>query len=508
MTLNDQIQRLEIEPYYKRLYKTYGIDYCVENGFFFNRNSVEINWRNHVEIPCTPINFLDLSPTTKKRCVLIQTGAHCPLHHGHVAMMEYSKKFLEEHDYTVIGGYLSPGHDEYIMDKNKDEYMPIHDRLDYANNLIKNDDKLNWLAIDPWEGLFAPGAVNYTSVVYRLQQYLTYWLPKEKIEIFYVCGADNARFFRVFKDTDIQMCIITRPGFDLTSMAADIIDAGFYIAEMDNDISSTKIRKQPEYQNYLKCRHVPKQLHLRMFVHSSVENRLLWIMRKYFTNVFPMDIDYQQEQFTQYRNQQEEIINLDSHIYGATVDLEISRLYDNFGQKMLGYTNRPGSDELIEQYAKINEIIKTPAILFDDDIHTGGTMNFVESQLKELDIQIKGRSSLVTSNPQHTEILDARDFILGANEGGLVTKIKNQLVRVPYIYPFVCPKSRASIGDPMEFSQYIWLLNYNYYKDSSSKIVDFPHLRFLIDYLGFTEDAYMEDVCIYYHKFLYDINHI
>jgi len=253
MTQDEKIKRLLIEPYYSVLYNKHGIDYCVDNGFFFNSNNVEINWRNHVEIPCTPINFLELpNPNFKqrKKCVLLQTGAHCPLHEGHIAMMEYSKSFLENHGYHVMGGYLSPGHDEYIKDKNKDEYMPIHDRLEYANNLIKKDERLNWLAIDPWEGLFAPGAVNYTSVVYRLQQYLAYWLPEEKIEIFYVCGADNARFFRVFKDSDIQMCITTRKGYDISEMAKDILDSGFYIAEMDNSLSSTFVRKQPEYQQY------------------------------------------------------------------------------------------------------------------------------------------------------------------------------------------------------------------------------------------------------------------
>lgn len=510
MTISEQIQRLEIEPYYKELYKKYGIEYCVENGFFFNSNNTEINWRRHVEIPCTPINFLEkLSPNLKKRkqCILIQTGAHCPLHHGHVAMMEYSKSFLEGVGYHVMGGYLSPGHDEYIKDKNKDEYMPIHDRLDFANDLLRKDERLNWLAIDPWEGLFAPGAVNYTSVVYRLQQYLAYWLPEEKIEIFYVCGADNARFFRVFKDTDIQMCITTRPNYDISSMAPDILDAGFYIAEMNNPLSSTQVRKEPEYQKYLKCRHTPKQLYLRMNF-TYVETRVLWLMRKYFTNVFPLDIELQQEQFTDHKNKEVDIINLDSRIIGATVDLEISRLYDNFGQKLLGYTNRPGSDPLLVQYGRINEVVKRPVILFDDDIATGNTMNFVESQLKEFYITVDGRSSFVTSNPEHAEILDARDFILGSEDGGLVTKIKDQIVRVPYIYPFVCPKTRASIHNPMEFSQYVWLLNYNYYKDTYRKLSDFPELAFIGDYLGFTKDAYMEDVCRYYHRFLYEINHI
>jgi len=223
--------------------------------------------------------------------------------------------------------------------------------------------------------------------------------------------------------------------------------------------------------------------------------------------VFPQYIEDQQHQYDEHKNRDIDIVNLDSHIIGDAY-LEISRLYDNFGQKMLGYTNRPGSDEIHVQLANLNEIVTSPVILFDDDIATGGTMKFAESQLREIYIETQGRFSLVSNNDQNAEILDARDFILGASEGGLVTKIKNKLVRVPYVYPFVCPKSRASINNPMEFSQYIWLLNYNYYKDSYKQIRDFPQLKFISDHLGFKSTAYMEDVCMYYHRFLYDINHI
>ena len=232
-------------------------------------------------------------------------------------------------------------------------------------------------------------------------------------------------------------------------------------------------------------------------------------MEKYYSNIFPLNIDYQQEQFDKHITKTAFVVNLDSHTQGADIDLKISRLYDNFGQKFLGYTNRPGSETLLQQFSQIDDTqIQSPIILFDDDIATGGTMNFVESQLKEFYIHVDGRASHITSNPQHAEILDARDFILGSEEGGLVTKIKNKLVRVPYIYPFVCPKSRASIDEPMEFSQFIWLLNYNYYQNSGRKLNEFPNLSYFSDYLGFTKDAYMEDICRYYHKFLYDINHI
>ena len=75
------------------------------------------------------------------------------------------------------------------------------------------------------------------------------------------------------------MCIVTRSGYDLSDMVNDILDAGFYIAELNNDLSSTKVRKTPAYQKYLKQRHTPKQLFLRshktqkkllkLYLHSS-----------------------------------------------------------------------------------------------------------------------------------------------------------------------------------------------------------------------------------------------
>ena len=43
-------------------------------------------------------------------------------------MMEAAKSEVEDM-YDVLGGYLSPGHDEYIKYKTGDKWIPIQHRL-------------------------------------------------------------------------------------------------------------------------------------------------------------------------------------------------------------------------------------------------------------------------------------------------------------------------------------------------------------------------------------------
>lgn len=497
--------KIENEPYYNDLYKKFGIDYCLTNGFYFNETAKVPNWEQHKKIPCTPINFLkEKLSQSKNPCIIISTGAHCPMHDGHVEIMKIAKQKLETKGYDVIGGYLSPGHDNYIKEKNGDQWMPVHDRLHFGKNLI---DKEDWLAIDPWEGVYAPGSVNFTTVVYRLQQYLYYWL-KRNIKIFYVCGADNARFHHVFKDTEIGTVISARPGYVFDY--SDIVNHhNVFVIDSTNSLSSTEIRKGIEYQTYLKNKNVSKQLYLRMNW-TNVEKTVLVELRKWFPIVTTQDIELQQQSFNHdYNitvNDAVPILNLDSSIK-HTLNLEISRFYDNHGQKHLGHINRPSSDVIMKQIRWIKQFTNIDeCVLFDDDIHTGKTMQFVESELNKEGVKVIGKYALVKTDPQSTdtEILDAKDFILGYQDGGLVTQIGKFMARVPYFYPFVCPKTRASINDPLQFSINMWKLNMEYYDKNNVTLQEKPNLKFLYK-LGFNKYSTLYDICKYYHDFLINL---
>ena len=99
--------------------------------------------------------------------------------------------------------------------------------------------------------------------------------------------------------------------------------------------------------------------------------------------------------------------------------------------------------------------------IHDDDIHTGGTMDYVKKLFEKEEIKVAGFISY-TRSKEDEEIIDIRDFILDEENGGLVIDGKRYI----YIYPFVDPFIRSSIYDnPIKFSIDIWKVNAEYYKN-------------------------------------------
>jgi hypothetical protein len=184
----------------------------------------------------------------------------------------------------------------------------------------------------------------------------------------------------------------------------------------------------------------------------------------------------------------------------ARYNLSLSRHYDAFGTKKLGHGQRPFAPPLTSQ---LLEMPRTKALaLYDDDICSGQTMAFARQLLNEHGIDVSGSFSQERSGGENIEILDSRDFLLGAHAGGLVIRLPNgQLCRMPYVYPYVCPFQRASIPDPMPFSIEVWELNRQYYQVRQSQLADHPTLDFLRT-VGFQPSDSLEWVCQWHINWL------
>lgn len=99
--------------------------------------------------------------------------------------------------------------------------------------------------------------------------------------------------------------------------------------------------------------------------------------------------------------------------------------------QFLGYAPRPEAASFLQQ---IQQIPDGEYVLFDDDIYSGGTVRFVKNYLSSVDkrhIKIVDIFSLSphtshTTHNIHTEILDCRDFCVGAPFGGLVVSAYTQ----------------------------------------------------------------------------------
>lgn len=141
-----------------------------------------------------------------RKVVLLSTGSYNPLHKMHVMVQpvqycKFSFRFLQmfelakevlrsQHGIVVLGGFLSPSHDQYVQYKLEEEAIPGIHRKRMCQLAVEDSD---WLRVSTWE-LEQEGFVDFTSVVRHHSTYLHQKFPGEDIEVFYLCGAGNISF--------------------------------------------------------------------------------------------------------------------------------------------------------------------------------------------------------------------------------------------------------------------------------------------------------------------------
>jgi len=477
------------DPFYGSLYHQYGFNFIQEAGFFFDTAIINFALEDSLDLLCTPLAFLKHGLSNP--CILLCTGSLSPIHDGHLEMMEKAKEAVEKTGYQVMGGYFSPGHDEYIRAKTREDWIPIYQRIALIQEKIK---VRPWIQCDPWEGVFNQVAVNFTDVIYRLELYLEKHLEQE-IPVFYVCGSDNARFTKTFTHEG-HCVVVNRPSYSeqyLKYLVNNPDPKRIIFCDANNDSSSTAVRRSKRIVTPEK-----RTLQLRISRRNPLE---AWVRKHLEIRFTSIQDNYIEDQQNLFKSVYNKIISLDSEleIEGAE-RLQISRLYDLFGSHLLGYTNRPGSEPLVNQ---ITSIPKGKYRLFDDDIHTGNTVKYVTKFLATHGIEIDDAVSLNIPGAKHTEVLDARDFLFGVSDNaGLVIKFKEWEPRIPYLYPYVCPYIRASIHDPLEFSIEMWAYNQKVHLVSQLKLKDVPYLQNLYYYLGFSADSHLHDICKWHHDML------
>lgn len=442
-------QKIDIDIYYKALYEKHGLSFIINAGFVFD-NSPKIIPVD-AELDCTPIAFLlNRLKGAHNPAILLGTGSYCPLHDGHIEAMYKAREVVEAAGYDVIGGYMAPDNDDYVQ--RKAQVLNVHERIEIMGNMLKDHD---WLAVDPWNGIFRPYAENFTALIEHLQMYIKKHLNRD-IPIFYVCGGDNARFALTF--TYEGYCVVVdRPGTNAYHNYCDIFNDRILYAFNDNPNSSTMVRK-----SFIKPLHKRKRLILRIDEYDPRQEKIIAELEKQFDEIVITDVKDEQKRLQAIKT---EVISLDS-LLEAEENIAISRSYDLFGQKFLGWVARPGSEPLEEQ---INKITPGGYFLFDDDKHSGATLDHVKKMLTGK-VDIHGAVTLTTSTDED-EIADLRDFYYNKTNSGLVIKtVDNETQRFPYVYPYVCPFIRTSIRkDPMEFSLAIWMINYIYLQEKGSK---------------------------------------
>ena len=140
------------------------------------------------------------SPTTSL-CVLVSTGALCPVHRGHIAMLEHARRELEaKHNKCVLGAWLSPSQDCYVGPKMLRLGQSFASAAHRVAAVKCASADLGWLAVASWEARqlrFADFPVVAKTASAVLAERAHSWAtaartPSRSIEVIYVCGTDHA----------------------------------------------------------------------------------------------------------------------------------------------------------------------------------------------------------------------------------------------------------------------------------------------------------------------------
>ena len=448
--------KLARDPFLRSLVEAEGEELAFAAGFFFDTDT-EHEPLDDVDWLCTP-RPRDLRQG-ERPIVLLSTGAFCPVHDGHLAMMHAAREAATRAGYTVVGGYLSPGHDDYVRSKCGAEAIPASARLEQCAAAAATT---QWLSVDSWEALHRRVAVNYTDVVARLRNYLRAHVDP-RIDVFYVGGADNARFALAFQ-LDAGCVIVGRPGAEREAATWRTQLAGnprVLWTELAHSAASRLLRDGQPYAA------ATRTLVVRRDDERAV--RTLGVNLRAFQARLFAALPAARIFEPKVRSLQSDAISLDPFT-PAQHTLAVSRLFALGGHQLLGHVARPGSASLEAQLAAIPDGRYT---LLDDDRMSGSTLTAVDALLPPR-IRIAATELMLEQAPGE-DVLDSRDFLLGSDEGGLVVELADGSIgRAPYLLPYVDPAARASIPNARAFSKAMWEANAHVFADTGLGIRDMP----------------------------------
>lgn len=483
--------------------------------------------------------------------IMLTTGGFSPIHNGHLDMMESAKNEMIQQGHLVLGGYLSPSHDAYVTTKQNGtaELLDEH-RICLCHEAVALSE---WLMVDTWEARYLPTAVNFTDIILRLERYLNRHLRLPvPLRVCYVFGSDNAGFTRTFVKKGYCVCV-ERPGYEglarkykqeTSRFNAHIAFASprlEYLNISSSQIRSAEAGAMPERASryYAKLRENTllagrEKLQRRYLIRDESEwavepwsqgrdaeelatarRSFLHTLVSSITNAYAeaplpdqamaLRIEVpalkRQAAYAVALQSEARTINLDACTEG-THRLEVSRLFGLAdGQRFsMQVTARPGLPPISQQ---IQSIPPGDYILLDDDIASGQTMRMVMAVfpkevriLKVLSLLEQTRSVDAfqiddVDYQDFYDVVDFRDFLFGAKNGGLVTRLPSgELARVPYMAPYVALSARIRLpaSQEMHLSRALWRANERFFGSLTLPITladcD-PAAQSLMRYLGF-----------------------
>ena len=527
--MNNFLLKLSLDKYYENYFKNSG---CKKNDLyrlgFFKSDYTDLNdLHSDFKLNLYSTYLFDESLFCKDRTnyILVTSGGFSPIHEGHLSMMKKAKEYFVSMGKNVIGGYISPSHDDYVSSKrNGEAHLNIWKRIDIVENMIKD---IDWLFIDKWEGTECRYAINYTVLIERLEKYYNFHYSDYDIEIVFVYGSDNNSFSQVLEfNKKYNICVNRNNEY----AHQESKEYTYYYKEDALNVSSKYLResskfKEKDYNEVSGFYDVRNDyLHSMEYLNSKISKNRLHQFSKNFINLLNnsisknlkinvIDVDKQlnvTKDFLELKlnelknniNGDLTIINLDCYLKSDDYfNLGISRLF-NICDGQIRSNKLVRRNSKMELNLKIDELTADKFIIIDDDIASGFTINNVKKLLpvgSEV-LNVYGMNDLCRdyNNEECFDVIDIRDFIIGSKNGGLLVDSKKGCnIRVPYIKPYVNLISRANlIPEHIDnFSFEVLKLNLELYRNSNILLGDLDEFNknlFLIE--GYKELDLVENI--------------
>jgi len=503
-----------VDPYYSHVSKKYRNWLDLEEAGLFDDLLHPVVWRerfNDLKDWYTPIpssydslKFRAMVKDTHqnwKPVVLIMPASLSPCHQGHIDALLAAKARAKQEGWLVLGTYLSPSHDNYVSTKALGcNEWPALKRIEYARDKVSNTSIL----VDPWESIGVPVALNYTDVMDRMGKVYTQIFGFEVTPVL-VAGTDNSGFARAFEK--IGHGIFVQRGTNPPPMETHRV---LVVREAVSDLASRNIRDNikitvhGKYEGHLLRDDGIHAVSLWTKLHDEYETKYAWnnFMRdlkqalRETTPVSPL----WKLKTTSLQDQQKIFDALEPTGHFGILDpclrgkesilIRGSRVFQMSGDQ---------KNHLYHTYHEPYPIEVCVDSLIDDDSVTGGT--FYEA--KKLPC-VSPEPDLYTLKSiqgfdNSYDPIDARDFLIGSADGGLVVQLHNgKIGRVPYWFPFVNLHKRASIltDRQMEFTRMIIDANAGFYSELHVLVSEVDKLtrEFLLS-MGFLDTDDMLHVC-------------
>lgn len=511
--LNDlstfELDKLKNDPFYWSMVE-HGYNYknLQKSGWLNTGYSKEDYAFNH-QLFLSPIENHLPKDRNKEIFILLNTGSYAPVHDGHFEMMLMAKNKLEKEGHDINALIMSPSHDNYVLTKPVYiEPWHIHQRLFSLKEKIENYNKeyQNIFMIDVWEALYCQFAVNFTDVISHLVNHIKK-LGYSNFKIGYVFGSDNQAFIDCFaylaedlKQHFYAICV-ERNGHEFKNehlvSSSNILYANMmlhgdkqsriirnnylndkknfdkedciYAVRYDEELALSQwLIKYPQYKQQLIDS-------FKIFHHG------LCLAIKDNINLPIISIDAEEQlSYVKEFSKTQKTLNLD--IYTNRIDynssLNLCRYFGigDYQSQPIEMIIRPEYDTQLSVEEYLSQYSAGDYHFVDDDIFTGKTLSFIKELLKPVDINISKEHSLldIYFEKNHIssslyDIVDTRDFLLGAFSGGLTCLLKENYIRVPYIQPWVNLQKRAKL-DPFKLKKFnttILQLNKDFFEKNS-----------------------------------------